>query len=372
LVGLGDNLRAFQFGRRLTVGGYEQECRMSVASNLSASIALATFNGERYLSAQLDSLIAQRISPNEIIVADDCSTDRTVEIIQAYQKQTSIPIRLHINEKRLGYRANFMKAADKCSCDIIFFCDQDDVWSPSKLERVLQCFEDPNTLLAYHNAALVDAEGHRYGTLVRRPPAEHFTGLDVSPWHFSPGFTQAFRSGLRRFDDEWALNRYFMADGFTAHDRWYMFLALGLGRVAFIDQELACYRQHATNAHGVAQRPKLPERLSRYVRAIRSVDPEEAVIAKNRAKLLRRISKSSHVFVSGLERLHSNAVAERYEHLAERLHRRNATLSNSSIASRFGAWTKALSCNDYSQSDKWRFNASAIADDLFVGVIKGR
>ena len=95
-----------------------EKCRISVA--------LASYNGGNYLKEQLESIYAQSLLPNEVIVCDDCSTDNSIEILNAYKEKHCL--RYFINEKNLGFVKNFDKAISLCSGDYIALSDQDDVW----------------------------------------------------------------------------------------------------------------------------------------------------------------------------------------------------------------------------------------------------
>ena len=94
------------------------------------SIAMATYNGERFLEEQLRTLSEQVRLPDEVVVCDDGSTDCTQEILAQFAKSAPFPVRLVINDRRLGWRENFLKAASICTSDYIAFCDQDDIWFP--------------------------------------------------------------------------------------------------------------------------------------------------------------------------------------------------------------------------------------------------
>lgn len=96
------------------------------------SIAMPTYNGEKYLRSQLDSIYAQTMAPDEVVVVDDCSKDGTVEILKDYKKKYGL--KYYVNEKNLGYNRNFEKAISLCSGDYIALSDQDDVWFPNKIE----------------------------------------------------------------------------------------------------------------------------------------------------------------------------------------------------------------------------------------------
>ena len=104
------------------------------------SIALASYNGEKYIRQQIDSILAQTIQKFELVVCDDCSTDSTLTILQEYEKNDS---RIHVyeNEQNLGFKKNFEKAVSLCSGEYIAFCDQDDIWLPEHLQFLLENIE---------------------------------------------------------------------------------------------------------------------------------------------------------------------------------------------------------------------------------------
>lgn len=100
------------------------------------SIAIATYNGDRFLREQLDSLYSQTILPDEVIVCDDASSDGTVAILEEYKR--SHYLQYYVNEQSLGCNRNFIQAFSLCTGDYIFICDQDDIWLPNKIETLLR------------------------------------------------------------------------------------------------------------------------------------------------------------------------------------------------------------------------------------------
>ncbi len=101
------------------------------------SVAMTTYNGERYIEEQLESIRKQTCKVDEIIIIDDGSTDHTVDIVHHYaEKYPECGIRLEQNETNLGYKKNFHKAISLCQGDIIFLCDQDDCWFEEKVEKM--------------------------------------------------------------------------------------------------------------------------------------------------------------------------------------------------------------------------------------------
>jgi len=100
-----------------------------------ASIAMCTYNGEKYLREQLDSLVAQDYPNLEIVIVDDCSTDSTPQLLEEYAGQHP-NFTIHQNEQNMGFRRNFEKALKLCSGEIISLCDQDDIWFPNKISAL--------------------------------------------------------------------------------------------------------------------------------------------------------------------------------------------------------------------------------------------
>src|SRR4030067_269521 len=97
----------------------------------SIGVVLCTYNGEKYLREQLDSILCQTRAPDQILILDDCSNDRTIEIIENFLKKDG-RIRLIRNETNLGYARNFEKGISLCETDFIALSDQDDIWFNDK------------------------------------------------------------------------------------------------------------------------------------------------------------------------------------------------------------------------------------------------
>lgn len=106
---------------------------------MKISIALATYNGEKYITEQLDSIRLQTRSADEVIIFDDRSSDSTPQIIEHYIKNYQLEEHwfFEINDTNLGYADNFHKAQKKTSGDYIFFCDQDDIWCKDKIKIMI-------------------------------------------------------------------------------------------------------------------------------------------------------------------------------------------------------------------------------------------
>ncbi len=128
-------------------------------------VALCTYNGARYLQAQLDSILDQDLPVNEVMIGDDGSSDQTLQLLQAFvPRAQALGIRVEIvqHARNLGYVRNFADALMRCQADILFLCDQDDVWHPGRVRRYVERFHaDQGLLLLHSDAWLVDAQGAR-------------------------------------------------------------------------------------------------------------------------------------------------------------------------------------------------------------------
>jgi Glycosyl transferase family 2 len=128
---------------------------------LSVSVAVATYNGQRYLAEQLQSMAAQTRVPDEIVFGDDGSADGTEAIVQAFAAaHPHITVRWHRNVCNLGSSANFEAIVRRCTGDVVVFSDQDDIWLPQRIERLLAAMDGKQKCLgAFSNGLLMDGDG---------------------------------------------------------------------------------------------------------------------------------------------------------------------------------------------------------------------
>ena len=204
---------------------------------MKISVAMATFNGARYLQEQLDSLAAQTLLPDELVVTDDRSTDRTLEVLGEFAASAPFAVRIVQNEENLGYAKNFEKAATLCTGDIVFFCDQDDVWLPQKIERMMAAFEGhPDRMLVMCDAALCDQDMQRSG----RTQLQNIVASGVSPNAYITGCASAHRK-------IW-FDAIMPPPADRTHDSWVNNSAHICGLSHTISEPLIDYRRHETNA----------------------------------------------------------------------------------------------------------------------------
>lgn len=221
----------------------------------TVSVALCTFNGARFLRAQVESIWAQSVLPDEIVAVDDGSADGTYDLLLEVANASPVPMRVERNMRNLGYVANFERALALTRHEIIFLCDQDDVWLEHKVEVMLAPFvEDPTVMMVHSDALLVDQALRSLGATL-------FEALQLEPAE------RGERNADRMF--EWLLKRNSVAGTASAvrrtlveaarpfepgfvHDEWLALMACLVGRLYRVDTPLVLYRQHGRNQIGVA------------------------------------------------------------------------------------------------------------------------
>lgn len=225
------------------------------------SIALCTYNGAAFLREQLDSIAAQTRLPDELVVCDDGSTDGTADIVRAFAREAPFPVRLNVNEANLRAYRNFEKAMSLCTGDVIFFCDQDDVWRPRKVEVLTACLADAQAefgpdspLLVHCDLEVVDAALRTLSPSIVRagdacPPA---TGLLLA--NAVTGCACAFNRVL--VDLASPFPDLAVARGRLWHDWWLALCAAAAGHVLYVDEPLVRYRQHGANTLGATRRSR--------------------------------------------------------------------------------------------------------------------
>lgn len=214
------------------------------------NIILSTYNGEKYLKAQLESILEQTFTNIVIYIRDDGSSDNTVKIIEEYQKKYSTHkiVLLKDEEGNLGYVKSFLKILRCCeSADYYAFCDQDDYWLPNKIERAVQFFEkqDENKCLLYTSAyAVCDGElniisqGHVPTELDKLSVGKSLSLYDGG-WLL--GFTCVFNNSLKKQAFDNTVTQMY------SHDIWVQAVAVARKGTQYYDEEVTAYfRRHET------------------------------------------------------------------------------------------------------------------------------
>lgn len=272
----------------------------------TVAVVLCTYNGVRYLPEQLDSLLGQSRPPDQLVIVDDDSSDGTWTLLEAFADRahgTGVDVRLERNPENLGYRRNFERAVGLARADLIFLCDQDDIWYPGKIARMeAEFLARPGLLLLHTDARLVDAQGKALDCSLF--DALEITSEEIAQVHAGDAFevlmrrnvvtgaTAAFRAEI--------LGQAIPFPEMWVHDEWLAVVASVSGEVDCLETPLIEYRQHGGNQIGVQLR-------------------------STRQKLARE---------KGFRRQHMRSVAERLEQLDECIGQRRVALS--------GRWHETL------------------------------
>lgn len=203
------------------------------------SVALCTYNGEKYLTSLLDSLVSQTYKYLEIIIVDDASSDGTWALLQQYAAKDT-RIKLYRNEENVGYNANFAKALQYCQGEWIAICDQDDIWNKHKLMMLYNAREEH--LLLYHDSEMIDGKGR----LLNKRISDKFncySGSDASAF-----LLMNCVSGHSVFFHRSLLEHLFPIPASVVYDQWIAYVAALHGSVKYVDWPLVQYRQHMQNA----------------------------------------------------------------------------------------------------------------------------
>lgn len=205
----------------------------------TVSVAIATFNGELYIAKQIESIVKQSVLPDEVIVSDDRSTDKTLQIIEDIKPTLPFDLKIFKNQKQLGYSQNFNNALKNCSCDIVFICDQDDYWLENKIEVILDSFQTyPNMNLIIHDLEFCDS--HLNKTNIRK--SSRFKGRINLMHGYVTGMATAIRSEFLKKCMPIPM------DISVEYDTWLHHLALYTNSKFYCPTPLALYRRHESNA----------------------------------------------------------------------------------------------------------------------------
>lgn len=227
------------------------------------SIVMATYNGEKYLREQIDSILNQTIQDFEVIVCDDCSTDGTWNVLLEYQLQDR-RIKCYHNEENLGFKKNFEKAIRLCTGDYIALSDQDDIWLPEHLEKLMNLIADAD--IACGNAELINIDGVKSGILLsKNVNLNVLYDKDLTLYRiicFYDPFQGASMLIKRKFLFEKALP---VPEKVVYHDAWFAACACLLQGIQYTDDVITLYRQHGNNASGQKKQWNFISAVSRTI-----------------------------------------------------------------------------------------------------------
>jgi len=234
---------------------------------IRASVAMAVYNGERYMKEQIDSVLERMGENDELVISYDVSTDHTKQIIDDYAFQDS---RVRVVENDLpGVRSNFNNAINACRGKYIFLSDQDDCWIGDKINVVIKAFEETDADLVVHDGYMADESLEPLpGTIFEQFGTYNNPLLNMLKCNYW-GCCMAFRA------DIWKKVGPFPVDHDVCHDHWLGILTGIYGKISRVNECLLLHRIHSNNVSAKERRSAV-------------------VILRERMKLIRLLA--NHVF----------------------------------------------------------------------------
>lgn len=290
------------------------------------SVAMATYNGEKYIEEQLLSICRQTRKPDEIVISDDGSKDATLEVVAKVARSEDaqgIDFVVITDNPRHGYCGNFEWAIKHTTGDLIFLTDQDDVWVPEKIERVYSVFlRHPKTVCVIHGASLIDQNGsfidadfHRIFKLDQLPSnSDSEVRLTQQEW-LECATSAALANGMVMCIAKELLQialPFPMSTGL--HDCWIGFCALCMDQCWYLNEKLALYRLHGANTCGSsAKKASFVKRIKRIIRKVSKCDSailERFQLGKSMVQQLERVGLTDHVAYGTARRIFEIGAAQ--------------------------------------------------------------
>ena len=219
----------------------------------TVSVALCTYNGERFLQEQLDSIAMQTRTPDEVVVGDDGSSDLTLEILERWKQSVPFSVRIERNERNLGFAKNFESTLSRCTGDVVFLCDQDDIWFPNRVERMTEALEqDAAVGIVICGVDLINQDGKAMSDEASRLYRISYPN-DTSVYYLEYALKHPSRAGCMMAVRRSVLEKvYPLPDGWS-HDVWLFSMAPLYCEIQTLPDVLMHFRRHGANASALGK-----------------------------------------------------------------------------------------------------------------------
>lgn len=275
----------------------------------SVGTVIATYNGEKFLDEQLKSILQQTQRPQQIVIVDDYSQDKTKEIIDKYVKKFPNLVTFIQNERNLGPKSTFEIGISTCETDYIALCDQDDIWEPDKITKLFQTLENnKKAKLCFHNLKFINENGD---------PIKDTNYWNVAPLHeplpvigakarerlanFSnpvPGCTMFFSSDLKKYIFPMPSSKW------IGHDWWISVNAFFFADPIFVEDTLTKYRLHSNQTAGIGtilnKRKINKNKMPLYSRVAREI---KRIFSKNKSRKTKLLAMKESRHAMSMELL---------------------------------------------------------------------
>ena len=211
------------------------------------SIALATYNGSKFLREQLDSILDQSIGNFEVVICDDCSTDCTLQILQEYANKDA-RFKIFQNRQNLGFKKNFEHILSLCNGEFIAFCDQDDIWEPNHLETLYKNIEDKDCIGA--NSLIINENGVSQKKTLLEHWHIHAMSKDAEQLFQHELYSNVIQGTASLIRTSLVKRSLPFPDSIKYHDYWFALIAGLNGKCKYIKDVVLKYRRHSSNVSG--------------------------------------------------------------------------------------------------------------------------
>lgn len=209
-------------------------------SEINISVAVATYNGEKYIKEQMDSILRNLSGKDEVIISDDGSTDATLDILKTYQ-QGEVSVKI-VDGPKMGIKQNIASALSHCRGKYIFLADQDDIWTDDKVETVFKYLGKDGCMLVNHDAKVMN------GSLTEELMPSFFSYRGSKPGFWNNLLKNRYMGCCMAFDASLLKCILPIPNNIEMHDQWIGVINdLKGGKSRFIEEKLLLYRRHEAN-----------------------------------------------------------------------------------------------------------------------------
>lgn len=256
------------------------------------SVAVATYNGIKFIEEQLNSICNQTVIPDEIIIQDDLSNDGTYEFVIKYaQKHKNINWKVMQNKENLGYKKNFYEALCKTNGDYIFLCDQDDIWFKDKIENMINVMKNNSKILLLCS----NLKSFYIEKCKNKINEEKFGFKKIINFKFGAHCINTPRPGCSFCVKRELLDEYIEKINFDIpHDNYLWQLACLKGQAYLYNRNTMNYRRHANNASN-NKKNSINKRLNAINIQINEIN-NMIKLVKDENKIISFLKKQKYVF----------------------------------------------------------------------------
>ncbi len=256
--------------------------------NETIDILMATYNGERYLKEQLDSILKQTYKKFNLIISDDASTDNTIKILKQYEQKDK-RIKVFYNKKNKGFLKNFEFLCQQARTNLCMFCDQDDVWKSNKIEKLYNFMKKTNAVLSFcdmeitnQNLETINPSFHQY--IKKEKRCEKYNNFDLLKLeNVISGCSILVKKDIIKKSIPFPKEIF-------VYDWWISLIATQHGQITYLNEPLQYYRQHDSNSIGAFENNEY-KTFEEYRKELIDFKRKQFKILKEKSDLFKKEKK---------------------------------------------------------------------------------